>query len=126
MYPPNPPLPTPRYLSFQLASGIHTSILMSESVDGLNVAATRQNAGSCLKSAVGCASPRPGDWRRKRSGSDRLRQCDRGVWQRERLETFAGCCARCGAHAENHQKPKALTLQLMCVTLKHDILTGHR
>src|SRR5215472_4803869 len=59
MYPPNPPFPTPRYLLFQLASGIHTSILMSESVDGFNVAATRQNAGSCLKSAVGCASPRP-------------------------------------------------------------------
>jgi hypothetical protein len=32
---------------------------MSESVDGLNVAATRQNAGSCLKAAVGCAPPRP-------------------------------------------------------------------
>jgi hypothetical protein len=42
-----------------LASGIHTSILMSESVDGFNVAATRQNAGSCLKSAAGSASPRP-------------------------------------------------------------------
>jgi len=44
MDPPNPPLPTPWNLPFQLASGIHTSILMSESVDGLNVAATRQNA----------------------------------------------------------------------------------
>jgi len=48
------------HIRFQLASGIHASILMSESVDGLSVAATRQNAGSCLKAAVGCTPPRPG------------------------------------------------------------------
>src|SRR5262245_50982200 len=60
MNPANPPLPTPWNLPFQLASGIHTSILMSESRDGLNVAATRQKAGNCLKAAVACTPPRPG------------------------------------------------------------------
>jgi hypothetical protein len=59
MDPSNPPLPTAWNLPFQFASGIHTSTLISESGDGLNVAATRQNAGSCLKMAFGCADPRP-------------------------------------------------------------------
>jgi hypothetical protein len=35
--------------------GIHTSILMSESAEGLRVTATLQNAGSCLKAAFCCA-----------------------------------------------------------------------
>jgi hypothetical protein len=33
--------------------------LISESLDGFNVAATRQNAGSCLKVAFGCTAPCP-------------------------------------------------------------------
>src|SRR5947208_15498027 len=40
---------------FQFASGLHTSILISESLDGFSVAATLQNAGSCLKIAFCCA-----------------------------------------------------------------------
>src|SRR5688572_3452998 len=59
MNPASPPLPTPWNLPFQLASGNHTSIFMSESPDGLNVAVTLQNAGSCVKSAVGGAPGRP-------------------------------------------------------------------
>jgi hypothetical protein len=40
-------LPTAWNLPFHVAlSGSHTSILMSESFDGVNVAATLQNAGS--------------------------------------------------------------------------------
>ena len=39
--------------------GSHTSILISESLEGLKVAATRQNAGSCWKTAFSCAAPRP-------------------------------------------------------------------
>src|SRR5438094_7793152 len=45
MAPDQPPLPTPRNFLFQSAAGIQTSILMSESADGVSVAATRQNAG---------------------------------------------------------------------------------
>ena len=37
---------------FQSATGIHTSLLMSESVDGVSVTATRQKAGSVLKAAA--------------------------------------------------------------------------
>src|SRR5205809_1511795 len=39
--------------------GSHTSILISESLEGLKVAVTRQNVGSCLKTAFSCAAPRP-------------------------------------------------------------------
>src|SRR5215467_14749401 len=56
MLPANPPLPTPAYLPFQPVTGIHTSILMSESDAGLISAVTRQNAG--VASAE--AGPPPG------------------------------------------------------------------
>src|SRR3954470_3663786 len=46
MEPAQPPLPTDCSFWFQFDTGIHTSILMSESLVGVNVAATRQNAGS--------------------------------------------------------------------------------
>src|SRR6185295_5047866 len=49
MLPFHPPLPTAWNFPFHPAAGSHTSILISESVDGLSVAATRQNAGSVLK-----------------------------------------------------------------------------
>src|SRR5258708_2896444 len=52
-----PPVPFPWKLPFQPAAGIQTSILMSESLVGLSVAVTRQNAGRFLNGAVG--SPRP-------------------------------------------------------------------
>src|ERR1700736_4399989 len=39
----------PWNLPFQPDTGSQTSTLMSESLDGFNVAATRQNAGSALK-----------------------------------------------------------------------------
>src|SRR6266404_8219245 len=47
MAPDHPPLPLAWNLPFQAASvaGIHTSILISESLDGRNVAATRHDAG---------------------------------------------------------------------------------
>src|SRR6478672_3798806 len=57
MDPANPPFPTPRYLPFQPASGSHTSILISESLPGLIVAATRQNAGRFFTEAGGTLAP---------------------------------------------------------------------
>src|SRR3990172_2860048 len=59
MAPLQPPLPTAMNFPFQPDVGIQTSILMSESLDGLSVAATLQNAGSCLKTAFCCAAPWP-------------------------------------------------------------------
>src|SRR5687767_5263314 len=53
MLPFQPPLPVAWNLPFQPAAGSQTSILMSESADGLSVAATRQNAGR----SVNCAPP---------------------------------------------------------------------
>src|ERR1044071_55034 len=53
MDPANPPLPSPRYLPFHPESGSHTSILISESLAGFRVAATRQNAGRFLVAAAG-------------------------------------------------------------------------
>src|SRR5579871_190977 len=57
MDPANPPLPSPRYLPFHPVSGSHTSILISESLAGLIVAATRQNAGRFFTEAGGTLSP---------------------------------------------------------------------
>src|SRR5689334_4930892 len=57
MDPAKPPLPCPRYLPFQPVSGSHTSILMSESLAGLMVAVTRQNAGRFLADAAGTPEP---------------------------------------------------------------------
>src|ERR1035437_3148357 len=55
MTPAQPPLPTDWSLPFQPDAGIHTSILISESVEGVNVAVTRQNAGRRLNCAAeGC------------------------------------------------------------------------
>src|SRR5262245_16758274 len=48
MTPAQPPLPTAWNFPFQLLVGSHTSILMSESLVGLIVAATRQNSVSSL------------------------------------------------------------------------------
>src|SRR6266705_3036012 len=53
MVPAHPPLPTAWNLPFQPDAGIQTSILMSESLVGFSVAATRQNAGSALNAAPG-------------------------------------------------------------------------
>src|SRR5215813_13004315 len=55
MLPFQPPLPTASNFPFQLDAGNHTSILISESVVGLIVAATWQNAGK----SPNCAPPRP-------------------------------------------------------------------
>src|ERR1700760_3775300 len=57
MPPANPPLPSPRYLPFHPVSGSHTSILISESLAGLIVAATRQNAGRFFTEAGGALAP---------------------------------------------------------------------
>src|SRR6516225_6367485 len=51
MLPAKPPLPTPWYLPFQPVTGIHTSILISESLAGLSSAVTRQKAGASLNTA---------------------------------------------------------------------------
>src|SRR5215470_3007580 len=48
MVPSHPPLPTTCSLRFQPAVGSHTSTLMSESLDGVSVASTRQNSGTAL------------------------------------------------------------------------------
>src|SRR6478609_12065486 len=48
MVPAHPPFPTACSFEFQPADGSHTSILISESVEGLSVAETRQNAGSAV------------------------------------------------------------------------------
>src|SRR6185312_9691799 len=57
MPPAKPPLPSPRYLPFHPVSGSHTSILISESLVGLIVAATRQNAGRFFTEAGGTIAP---------------------------------------------------------------------
>src|SRR6185503_7248226 len=53
MLPFHPPLPVDWNLPFHPAAGSHTSILMSESGEGVSVAATRQKAGRSLN----CAPP---------------------------------------------------------------------
>src|SRR5262245_57457330 len=57
MLPVQPPLPTAWNFPFQPDAGSHTSILMSESADGVSVAAMRQNAGSFANTAAGPAGP---------------------------------------------------------------------
>src|SRR5262245_23888463 len=53
MLPFQPPLPTAWNFAFQPDMGSHTSILMSESLDGVSVAVTRQKAGSLAKIGSG-------------------------------------------------------------------------
>src|SRR6266545_4193662 len=48
MAPAQPPLPTPWNFPFHAGAGSQTSILMSESDEGISVAATRQKAGRRL------------------------------------------------------------------------------
>src|SRR5687768_9906073 len=60
MLPAQPPLPTAWNFPFQPDAGNHTSILISESVLGVSVAATRQNSGSRANAAAApppCAPP---------------------------------------------------------------------
>src|ERR1700736_4664298 len=60
MAPAQPPLPSPSYLPFQPEVGSQTSILMSESLEGFKVAATRQNSGRFWKAALlPCGSLNP-------------------------------------------------------------------
>src|SRR5688572_19807544 len=56
MFPFQPPLPTAWNLPFQPDAGSQTSILMSDSLEGVSVAATRQKAGRSLN---GLPPPRP-------------------------------------------------------------------
>src|SRR5438876_12446674 len=58
MVPAQPPLPTAWNFPFQARAGRQTSILTSESNEGVSVAATRQKAGSWLN--CGTAGPIPG------------------------------------------------------------------
>src|SRR5712691_10752933 len=58
--PAHPPLPTACNLPFQPEAGSQTSILMSESLVGFRVAATRQNAGNALNVWAAVGPPRPG------------------------------------------------------------------
>src|ERR1051326_5076966 len=53
MLPLHPPFPTASNFPFQFAAGTQTSTLISESLVGFKVAATRQNAGRSLN----CAPP---------------------------------------------------------------------
>src|SRR4026207_1391424 len=57
MVPAHPPLPTAWNLPFHATAGSQTSILMSESEEGVSVAATRQKAGNWLN--CGTAGPVP-------------------------------------------------------------------
>src|SRR6476661_4073173 len=57
MVPAHPPLPTACSLLFQPEEGSQTSILMSESLDGVSVALTRQKADNCAN-ALDPAPPR--------------------------------------------------------------------
>src|SRR5688572_8033866 len=50
MLPLNAPLPTARYFPFQFDAGIQISIVISESDEGLSVAATRHASGPTLGS----------------------------------------------------------------------------
>src|SRR6266850_2745718 len=59
MFPVQPPFPLASNLPFQPEAGSQTSILISESVDGRNVAATRQNSGRSRSTAAGPPAPRP-------------------------------------------------------------------
>src|SRR5437870_12788863 len=56
MFPFQPPFPTASNFPFQFDAGSQTSILISDSLDGFNVAAIRQNAGRSLNCAP---APRP-------------------------------------------------------------------
>src|SRR5882762_5804839 len=56
MAPLKAPLPTAWNFPFQFAAGIQSSILMSESSDGVSVAVTLQNARGAL---IACAAPAP-------------------------------------------------------------------
>src|SRR3989442_6334182 len=58
MFPVQPPFPLASNLPFQPEAGSQTSILISESVDGRNVAATRQNSGRSRSTAAGPPAPR--------------------------------------------------------------------
>src|SRR6185369_5971866 len=60
MIPAHPPPPTASYFPFQAApTGIQTSILISESGEGLSVADTRQYAGSICGAAAGAPGAPP-------------------------------------------------------------------
>ncbi len=50
--PLNAPLPTAWYFPFQFDTGIQTSILISESEDGFNVAATRHDSASVFAAVI--------------------------------------------------------------------------
>src|ERR1700675_302483 len=56
-----PPLPTPMNLSFQSEAGIQTSNLISESMECLVIAATRQKAGRSLAATKVWPPRGPGD-----------------------------------------------------------------
>src|SRR5688500_5611936 len=60
MLPLKAPLPTAWYLPFQPDAGIQTSILMSESLEGFSVTATRQNGCSFAAAFPPWAAPLPG------------------------------------------------------------------
>src|SRR5687767_15551143 len=58
MVPAQPPLPTAWNLPFHATTGSQTSILISESGEGVSLAATRQKAGNWLN--CGTTGPVPG------------------------------------------------------------------
>src|SRR6187399_128101 len=61
MLPAQPPLPTPWSLPFHPETGSHTSILMSESLDGLSVAVTRHIAGRLANACGAFGTPPAGE-----------------------------------------------------------------
>src|SRR5205823_4609390 len=79
MVPAQPPLPTAWNLPFHAWAGSQTSILMSESDEGVSVAATRQKVGSWLNcGTAGPVSGRvmlPSHCRRRKNTQRRDRPC---------------------------------------------------
>src|SRR6186713_3271061 len=59
MVPAHPPLPTAWNFPFQRDEGSQISTLISESIDGVSVAATRQNAGSDAYARGTCGGAPP-------------------------------------------------------------------
>src|SRR5437762_3932950 len=100
MVPAQPPLPTAWNFPFQSAAGIQTSILMSESDEGVSVAATRQKVGCWLN--CGAAGPVPG----------RV-NVPAGTISARVIEVFGSAKDRSEEHTSELQSPMYLVCRLL-------------
>ena len=106
MNPAQPPLPTDCSLPFHPEMGSQTSILMSESLEGLNVAATRQNAGSLLYGKTPAAADPLGPGGVNSPAATLCAEGDRRVRLRKRGQALAGSrdCRRPAERQYRQQK----------------------